>query len=66
MKKIIGIVLACFLYTTSTFGVTLDFYHLWPKGGPTISDDCLGDATQSFEAENSDIQIRSAFYSRYQ
>ena len=57
MKKIIGIVLACFLYATSTFGVTLDFYHLWPKGGPVVTDEVLWDAVQSFEAENPDIKI---------
>ena len=57
MKKIIGISLACFFYATSSFGITLDFYHLWPKGGPSMVDEILWDATKQFEEENPGITI---------
>ena len=57
MKKIIAISLACFFYATSSFGLTLDFYHLWPKGGPSMVDEILWDATKQFEEENPGITI---------
>ena len=57
MKKIIAISLACFFYATSSFGITLDFYHLWPKGGPSMVDEILWDATKQFEEENPGITI---------
>ena len=57
MKKLLSIFLACFFYSASSYSMTLDFYHLWPKGGPSMVDEILWDATKQFEEENPGITI---------
>ena len=57
MKKLLSIFLACFFYSASSYSMTLDFYHLWPKGGPSMVDEILWDATKQFEEENPGITL---------